>query len=261
MKINLKLFVNYSFILMSCLIYGQVGIGTTNPQQELHVSGSSSTIRIESLNAINSTSLNDGVKLAPAFVDGDGNISIYGSGSAGVDPLNFLIQVPNFINDNPNGHPPPYDETGVVINCTGVQSENVGEIGNVILTTPRSALIEVKYGVTIYIRGSNMELSPPWSEPTPGETVQIGIYFCIDLYDDGLSAEELNKKYGIKGLYYESNYGGIAGHPYMNGQGYMELPQGTHKIYFYGGIKNNLSSYTSVGFGGAEDYLKIRVFE
>lgn len=261
MKINFRFLVTYSFVLMNFLIYGQVGIGTTNPQQELHVGGNNSTIRIESLNAINSPTLNDGVKLAPAFVDGDGNVSIYGAGGLGIEPLNFLIQVPNFIADDPYGHPIPFNETGIVINSTEVQSENVGEIGNVVLTTPREALIEVKYGVTIYIRGSNMQLAPPWSEPTPGEAVQIGIYFCVDINDDGLSAEELDKKYGIKGLYYESNFGGIAGHPYMNGQGYMELPKGTHRIYFYGGIKDHTTSYTSVGFGGAEDYLKIRVFE
>lgn len=261
MKINFQLFPIYLFIQLNFLTYGQVGIGTVNPQKELHVAGSNSTIRIESLDAINSPTLNDGVKLAPAFVDGDGTISIFGSSGSGIEPLNFLIQVPNFINDNPYGHQPPYDETGVVINSTGSQSENVGQIGNVALSVPREALIEVKYGVTIYVRGSNMQLTPPWSEPTPGEAVQIGIYFCVDLNDNGLSSEELNKRYGIKGLYYESNYGGIAGHPYMNGQGYMELPQGTHRIYFYGSVKDYLSSYTSIGFGGAEDYLKIRVFE
>jgi hypothetical protein len=261
MKAKSNYFVTYMFILMNSLNYGQVGIGTTNPQQELHIKGSSTTIRIESLDVTNSPLLNDGIKLAPAFVDGDGNISLYGSGGLGIEPLNFLIQVPNFIIDNPYGHPAPYDETGIVINSTEIQSENVGEIGAVELTVPREALIEVKYGVTIYIRGSNMQLSPPWAETTPGEAVQIGIYFCVDLNNNGLSAEELNKKYGIKGLYYESNYGGIPGHPYMNGQGYMELPQGTHKIYFFGGVKDNLSSYTSIGFGGAEDYLKIRVFE
>jgi len=261
MKSFIQLFPIYIFMQMSTVIYGQVGIGTTDPQQELHIAGSNSTIRIESIDAVNSPVMNNGVKLAPAFVDGDGNISIFGSGGSGIEPLNFLLQIPNFIDDNPYGHQPPYAETGTVINSTSAQSENGNEIGSVTITVPREALIEVKYGVTIYVRGSDMTLTPPWSEPSPGEAVQIGIYFCVDLNDDGLSAVELDKIYGIKGLYYESNYGGIAGHPYMNGQGYMGLPQGTHTIYFFGSVKDNLSSFTSIGFGGAEDYLKIRVFE
>ena len=256
----MKRLVTYFIFLF---VYGgisQVGIGTINPQQELHIAGDNSTIRIESLNSVNST-YNDGVKLAPSFVDGNGNLSLFGGSGSGMLPLNFLLTVPNFIPDNPYGHIPPYDETGVVINSTTIQSENFGEIGTVLVTVPSDALIEIKYGVTTYIRGSDMTATPPWTEPTQGEAVQIGIYFCIDIDNDGLNPVELNDKYGIKGMNYESSFGGIDGHPYMNGQGYMELPAGTHKIYFYGVVKDNTSSYTSVGFGGAEDYLKIRVYE
>jgi len=46
----------------------------------------------------------------------------------------------------------------------------------------------------------------------------------------------------------------------MNGQGYLTLTAGTHEIYFYGAVTDNAASYTSVGFGGATDYLKIRVY-
>ena len=42
-----------SLTFYSLLSIGQVGINNTNPQQELHVSGTNSTIRIEGLNATN----------------------------------------------------------------------------------------------------------------------------------------------------------------------------------------------------------------
>jgi hypothetical protein len=248
-------------LLFTCTYtsYAQIGIGTTNPEKEIHVSGSNSTIRIESLNATNSQ-YNDGIKLARAFVDGNGNITIDNSGN-GILPLNFLVDVPNFITDNPYNHSDPYDMTGVVVNSNTIQTENIGTLTTINLSVPRDALLEVKYGVTIYVRGSDMTGTPPWSETVPGESIQIGIYFCIDLNGDGLSQTEMDDKYGLKGLYYGSYSGGIGGHPYVNGQGYMEIPEGNHIMYFYGLVKDHLSTYTSVGFGGAEDFIKIRIFE
>lgn len=249
-------------ILFSAFASAQVGIGTTNPQQELHIQGTSSTIRIESLNAINSSDLNDGVKLAPAFVDGNGNISLYGSGNSGLNPLNFILDIPNFITDDPYGYGFPY-ETGTVINNSDANVEEVtASIGGVIqFSTPRDALMEIRYGVTTYVRGSSMLVAPPWTEPTENEAIRIKIYFCIDLNDDGLDATELSKIYGLNGVYYESAFGGIAGHPYINGQAYTPIPAGNHSLHFFGSVKDNATSYTSVGFGGAEDYLKIRIFE
>jgi len=86
----------YITTLFFCnFIFAQVGIGTENPQQELHVAGPTSTIRIESLNSTNEPILNDGVKLAPAFVTGNGDITLdpsgwnTGGGPGTNEPLNF----------------------------------------------------------------------------------------------------------------------------------------------------------------------------
>jgi hypothetical protein len=46
----------------------------------------------------------------------------------------------------------------------------------------------------------------------------------------------------------------------MNGQAIFTVPAGTHTLYFYGQVRDDAASYTSVGFGGAQDYLKIRVY-
>ena len=55
------------------LSFAQVGIGTTQPQQDLHIAGDTSTIRIESLNATN-IPFNNGIDLAPVSIDGFGNL-------------------------------------------------------------------------------------------------------------------------------------------------------------------------------------------
>ena len=43
----------YFFLLFSCFSFSQIGIETNNPQQDLHIAGATSTIRVESLNSIN----------------------------------------------------------------------------------------------------------------------------------------------------------------------------------------------------------------
>ena len=70
------------------------------------------TIRIESLNAANNIN-NHGTKLAPVFEDGNGDLTLSPPNGTGGEPLNFLLDIPNFIPDNP--HSLPFD-SGVVVN-------------------------------------------------------------------------------------------------------------------------------------------------
>ena len=90
--------------------------------------------------------------------------------------------------------------------------------------------------------------------------MKIGLFFVVDIDNDGVSAAEWDKKYGFCGQYYETEYGGIDGLSYMNSQAYLSLPEGTHMIHFYGIVEDHVENYTSVGYGGGMDYLKIRVY-
>ena len=234
----------------------QIGIGTVNPQEDLHVFGATATVRIEKLNSTNSPLYNDGVNLAPVYVDGNGDLVLgNGTGSSGQLPLNFLIDITNFIPDSPG----VYSGTGTVINNDTSESTDSGQLTSVAITVPQDAMAEVKYGVSMLISGTDINTGT-LSYITYEEAIMVETYFVVDLDSDGLSATELAKVYGRKGQYYETNYGGSIGYPYMNGQAYLTLPAGNHTLYFYGQVNDQTTSYTSVGFGGATDYLKIRIY-
>ena len=69
----MKTIYTIASMFFACLMYGQVGIGTTNPQQQLHVAGVNSTIRVEGLSAANNIG-NDGVHDAPVLVNANGDL-------------------------------------------------------------------------------------------------------------------------------------------------------------------------------------------
>ncbi len=237
----------------------QVGIGTVNPEEDLHIAGASSTIRIESLNAINNPTYNNGTDLAPVFVDGNGDIVLgNGSGASGQEPFNFLIDVPNFIPDD------PYVlgiATGTAVNNNDSgETQTEGQLTTVTFTVPNDAIVEVKYGITMLIVGNDLSAGPPYFYVDYNQAISMMTFFKVDLNDDGLDVTESGKEYGHKAQYYATFDQGIVGYPYMNGQGYLTVPQGTHTLYFYGRVMDSATSYTSVGFGGAQDFLKIRVY-
>lgn len=251
-------------VLILCIVFGsvsfaQVGIGTISPQEDLHIAGTTSSIRIESLNSTNNPTYNNGVDPAPVFIDGNGDIVLgNGSGPPGNEPFNFLIDVPNFITDDPFGLGV---NTGSVVNSDAAGQTYVeGQITTVSFTVPQKSIVEVKYGATIVLTGNDLSAGPPYIYVTFDEAVTISTFFSVDVNSDGLDAGESAKKYGQKAQYYETNSGGSIGYPYMNGQAYLTLPAGTHVLHFYGAVTDNAASYTSAGFGGATDYLKIRVY-
>lgn len=255
----------YLFILFSyTTCFSQVGIGTNNPQEDLHIDGVNSTIRIESLNSINNP-LNDGLKNARVYVDANGNFTLTppnftagGSGNTNL-PLNFLIDVPDFIPDNIDGLPAPYDSMGRIATSDTTNESLEVFIYSVSFTVPQACTVEVKHGVTIVISGSDIS-TPSLAYINDSKTRVITTFFCFDVNDNGLSPAEKALQYGTKAQFYSSVAGGSLGYPYMNSQGYANLPPGTHSIHFFGVVSDPPNTMTSVGFGGATDYLKMRVY-
>lgn len=253
-----KITLYIAALLFSNLIIGQVGIGTDNPQQELHVAGPTSTIRIESLNSINEPVLNDGINLAPVYVTGDGDLTLdpngwsSGGGPGTNEPLNFLISIPNFV---PNG---PYGDGTVVANDNTITSATA-QIVSVPFTSPQDALIEVRYAMTIDLSDEFLP-QPAASTFSDISAKSVRCYFYIDLNNDGLDATEMSKIYGLHGEAYTSYVQGSVGYAFIHGVGYGTIPQGTHALVFIGETHDGTNLNTYVGFGGSSDYLKIRLY-
>lgn len=254
MKKTLLLLISF----ICTLTFSQVGVGTANPQKELHVAGSNSTIRIESLNTINKPLLNVPPKLAPVYVTANGDLTLnppgYDAGEAiGVNqPLNFLISIPNFI---PNG---PFGDGTVVANDAATTFSS-NQIVSVPFISPQQALIEVRYAMTIDLSD---EFLPAAAASTFSDVSArtVRCYFYIDLNSDGLDATELSKKYGLHGEAYTSYNQGSVGYAFIHGVGYGNIPAGNHSLVFFGETTDGTGKQTYVGFGGSSDYLKIRIY-
>lgn len=245
-------------VLSSSLLFSQVGIGTTTPQKDLHIAGTTSTIRIESLNSTNKPLLNVAPRLAPVYVTANGDLTLnppnYSAGEGiGVnEPLNFLISIPNFV---PNG---PYGDGTVVANNTTVTTA-VNQIAIVPFTSPQDALIEVRYAMTIDLSDQLLP-APAASTFSDISARTVRCYYYIDLNNDGLDAAELSKKYGLHGEAYTSYLQGSVGYAFIHGVGYGNIPAGNHSLVFYGETADGNNRDTYVGFGGSSDYLKIRIY-
>jgi hypothetical protein len=248
----------YLLLLFSFCSFSQIGIGTNNPEQELHITGPTSTIRIESLNSTNEPTLNDGTKLAPLYVTSNGDLTLdpsgytAGGGAGTNEPLNFLISIPNFV---PNG---PFGDGTVVANPAAIRSAS-SQIVSVPFSSPQDALLEVRYAMTIDLSD---QFLPAASASTFNDISARAVrcYFYIDLNNDGLDAVELTKVYGLHGEAYTSFSQGSVGYAFIHGVGYGNIPAGNHALVFFGETADGNNRETYVGFGGSSDYLKIRIY-
>ena len=72
-----KIITLYSmFFFASMTTFAQVGLGTTEPQETLHVAGTDSTIRIEGLNNENNSLNQGGANKYNVLVNAEGNLSL-----------------------------------------------------------------------------------------------------------------------------------------------------------------------------------------
>jgi len=138
------------FIFSSLFTFAQVGVNTTNPQEEVHVTGATSTIRVEGLNAVNNSSnlgVNENTRV---FANANGDLVL----STIPTRIEVLFNPANYLAD-------PLDTGGSdtnQVNQTGVGSgyseagwpRQLGP-GLSTFTLTRPAIVEINYAVSYEI--------------------------------------------------------------------------------------------------------------
>ena len=153
----MKKALSFIFLSSSLLTLAQVGVNTTNPQEEVHVSGANSTIRVEGLNAVNNP-LNLGVnENTRVYANSNGDLVL----SPAPTNIEVLFSPANYLSD-------PLDTGGVdsnIVNQTGVGSgyseagwpRQTGA-GLSTFTLTRPAIVEINYAISYEINKSGIPI-------------------------------------------------------------------------------------------------------
>jgi len=204
--------------------HGQVGIETTNPQQKLHLGSNTGTVRVESLNGLNSPynagdadgDLDLTNNTYNLYVDNLGNLTtefkpLYNSnGSDAVDDATIPVNFANLTATDPDG------KADVQITLFEV-------------TVARPAILEVKYNLSfdVYLNAGRVPISDNFAR-------RISTYFVVN----GVGT----RKYGPVSKCYSSGSAlSITGTMYNASTAYIQLPAaGKYEIQFYGEVSSNV---------------------
>ena len=198
----------------------RIGINTNNPQKELHIAGNTSTLRIEALNTTNNTH-NVVADPAPVYVNNDGDLTLQPPLIQTFMPINDL----NFLG------------TGVsIVDNTGAGV--VKSLHDRTITLTQESLVHVTYQFSVQIT------MPDGVAPiVDGASRLFRSYVSVNGSTDYIALSTgtytNNPKAGGSGTY-------AAGYYYLSGNGYVQLPAGTHTL-----------NLTAMGFGGNFAYKMI----
>ena len=173
------------FIFAYCsTFFGQVGVNTTNPQEELHVGGSNSTIRVDGLNTPNNINNLGAASSTPVYVDADGDLVL----GTLADNVEILFDSENYLEDvqNPTslinqvGSGAGFSQGGIPIGGTAIS-----------FTLTKPAIVEVNYSVSWNV-GKNVTATSRIDD-FRARIVQTAMYFRQNNY---LGPAVINDYYG-----------------------------------------------------------------
>lgn len=164
----------YYTILTMIVSFGlsaQVGIGTTDPQEELHIAGSTANIRVDGLAAVNNNEnlgMNSSTRV---YVNADGDLVLGGS----TETIEILVDAENYLDDvenptsliNQTGNAFGYDPGGVPTDLVAAQ-----------FTLTSNAIVEVNYSVSWSVYKTNSASGRIDDEHA--RIVQTGVYLRRD---------------------------------------------------------------------------------
>ena len=256
----MKKIVYIAFVLLGNYnLFAQVGINTTTPQQELHVAGAASNVRVEGLNSPNNI-LNIGTNgTSRVFADGDGDL-VLGTVANNIEvlfnPYDYLLST----EDNASC----FQQTGVGSGYQIVGTPRVPGNGTSYFTLARNAIIEINYALSWHIRKNG----PKNIDDSNARIIQS--YMILYNMDTGTVVSTnldtspiiLGGALGLNGQFYtngtEAN--GANEFFYNVGTDYVSLPPGRYHPYFFAQVA--VSDTNGVGainicFGSGNDELQI----
>jgi len=229
------------FFCANLLAQSGVGIGTTSPQQKLHIASPTGMMRIESLNSTNSVYNGGTNSTYPLYVDDLGNLTLEFKplyNSEGSDALDHTT-LPGAV------------VTLAAGDADGIQ---VGELFNFTIAVNRQSILEVKYNVSLAAF-----LNPAETRITDRMARRINTYFQVN---------GVGRKYGHASKCYTSGtIDGITEPLFNTSTTYINLPAaGSYVIRFYGEVSSGLTSSfantgraTCVKFARGRDTLLFRL--
>ncbi|WP_333807906.1 hypothetical protein [Flavobacterium sp.] len=233
-----KFYFIIAFLSFAFNSNAQVGVNTQNPQEELHVAGPTSNIRIDGLNEINNPNNLGSTKSSKVFVNQFGDLVLGGL----ENNVQLLFDSDNYLRDvqNPTslilqtGEGDGFSQAGI---------PTLGLAASFTLTAP--AIVEVNYSVSWNV-GKNVT-STSRIDDFRARVVQTGMYFRKNNY---LGEPVVNDYFGnpINGysLCIASSCSEVAGMFAVSGQIYnnSDIRRGEWKSF-----RNTASDYVILGPG------------
>ena len=252
----------YTLYILPAALVAQVGVNTTTPQEEVHVAGSTSTIRVEGLNAANNP-LNLGAGSSTrVFADAEGDLVL----GALENNIEVLFNPFNYLAD-------PQDTGGSdanVVNQTGVGSgytiagwPRLLGPGLSTFTLTRNAIVEINYSVSWQVEKSGIPV-----DDEHARVVQTLLYLrqggpMGPIVTTDLDGVPLTIGYalGLNGQFFTSGSTTAANKNMFNtGTDYVKLPPGTYCPMFAAQLAVGNTGGTGavkMFLGGQQDEVQI----
>lgn len=234
------------FLVIVSKVSAQVGINTTDPQQTVHLSGSTANVRVDGLNETNNNKNLGTDSTTRVFVDAEGDLILGTSGNN----VEILVDSSDYlVNTEDNGNIIHQTGTGFGYNTAGVPNNFPGDA----FTLTGNAILEVNYSVSwsaYKTGGANGRIADKHAR-----IIQTALYFRrvtnpADPYAGPAVVYDIEEK-AINGGPWciQANSGGCqetGGLIALNGQFYTN----THKSNgSYRGYRNTGTDYVKLGPG------------
>lgn len=254
--------IHYLLLILPSALFSQIGIKTTTPQEEVHIAGSTSTIRVEGLNATNN-SANLGVgNSTKVFVDGEGDL-VLGAATNNIEvlfnPFNYLADPQNTGGIDAN----VVNQTGTGSGYTTAGWPRQSGPGLDTFTLTRNAIVEINYSISWEVEKSGIPV-----DDQHARVVQTLMYLRQGGPSGAIVTNDLDGvpltigfALGLNGQFYTcGSTAGANRHGFNTGTDYVKLGPGTYCPMFAAQLAVGNTGGTGavkMFLGGGQDEVQI----